>query len=222
MSDSRSNSSNTSRRRSTSAASLGFFTPSAASFQPRPYNPNASTPLPIPKPPPRNQMLSHQVLPMDPSPADPTAVFISPPFTDFPDSHLHPEGLTYAIMAAHPDYFLKVADFIPASGVSSNPHAIPYSPQLEPPRGWCPSKKKDLKERGSDGWPEGEEPRLRCTFCRRTYAGVNAKSMWRRHILEKHDLAMSNRRDEGKNTKGKEKENYQVQTSFDPSLRKRQ
>ena len=56
-------------------------------------------------------------------------------------------------------------------------------------------KKKDLKERGSESWPEGEEPRLRCTFCRRTYAGINAKSMWRRHVFEKHKVPMSNRRD---------------------------
>ncbi|KAH0838387.1 hypothetical protein J3R83DRAFT_6693 [Lanmaoa asiatica] len=96
-------------------------------------------------------------------------------------------------MAANPEWFLDPNDFI--SSVSTHPDAIPYPPQLEPPRGWCPAKKKDLKALGPDGWPEGEEPRLRCTFCRRTYAGVNAKSMWRRHVYEKHKIAMSNRRD---------------------------
>ena len=127
---------------------------------------------------------------MDPSPDDPGAVFIHPPFTDFPDAHFYKDGLPYNLMAAHPDWFLDPADYITTTGGDSN--AIRYPTQLEPPRGWCPSnKKRELK----DGWPEGEEPRLRCTFCRRTYAGVNAKSMWRRHVYEKHKIAMANRRD---------------------------
>ena len=130
---------------------------------------------------------------MDPTPGEPNTAFIHPPFFDFPDSHLYPDGLTYTVMAINPNWFLDPADFI--SMHTSNPNAIPYPPQLEPPRGWCPAKKKDLKERGADGWPDGEEPRLRCTFCRRTYAGVNAKSMWRRHVFEKHKIAMSNRRE---------------------------
>jgi hypothetical protein len=133
---------------------------------------------------------------MDPSPSDPLAVFIRPPFTNFPNAHLHPEGLNYNLMAMNPEWFLVQEDF-------SDPDAAPYPSQLEPPRGWCPAKKKDLKERGVDGWPEGEEPRLRCTFCRRTYAGVNAKSMWRRHVFEKHKVAMSNRRDSTDRTRGR-------------------
>ncbi|KZV75521.1 hypothetical protein PENSPDRAFT_571360 [Peniophora sp. CONT] len=130
---------------------------------------------------------------MDPTLQDPGVVFIHPPFQDFPDAHRHPGGLTYALMASNPEWFLDADDFI--SSVQSNPNAITYPAQLEPPRGWCPAKKKDLKERGMETWPEGEEPRLRCTFCRRTYAGVNAKSMWRRHVFEKHKIAMANRRD---------------------------
>jgi hypothetical protein len=137
--------------------------------------------------------MAHIILPMDPTNSDHNAVFIHPPFTSFPDAHKYPQGLTYAVMADHPDWFLDSNDF--ASPVNPNPLAICYPAQLEPPRGWCPAKKKDLKERGSEGWPEGEEPRLRCTFCRRTYAGVNAKSMWRRHVYEKHKIAMANRRD---------------------------
>ncbi|KAL4071023.1 hypothetical protein J3A83DRAFT_4095032 [Scleroderma citrinum] len=136
---------------------------------------------------------------MDPSPSDPNVIFIHPPFVNFPNSHLYPEGLSYSLMAANPEWFLDQSDFI--SSVSTNPNAIPYPPQLEPPRGWCPAKKKDLKALGPDGWPEGEEPRLRCTFCRRTYAGVNAKSMWRRHVYEKHKIAMSNRRDINERTR---------------------
>ncbi|KIP12470.1 hypothetical protein PHLGIDRAFT_39362, partial [Phlebiopsis gigantea 11061_1 CR5-6] len=125
---------------------------------------------------------------MDPTPGDEDAVFIHPPFTDFPDAHKYKDGLSYNVLATHPNWFLDPLDYQTVN--NGNPTAIKYPQQLEPPRGWCPAKKKELK----DGWPEGEEPRLRCTFCRRTYAGVNAKSMWRRHVFEKHKIAMSNRR----------------------------
>ncbi|KAF8642324.1 hypothetical protein AX16_009594 [Volvariella volvacea WC 439] len=187
-------------KRSRIGSELTFFTSAASSFKPRPYAPNAinvegrsrsSSSLQR-----GSRSLDTLAVPpvgMDPHPTDPHAVFIHPPFTDFPDAHLHPEGLSYPLMAENPEWFLDPADFV--SPNNSNPNAIPYPPHLEPPRGWCPAKKKDLKERGAEGWPEGEEPRLRCTFCRRTYAGVNAKSMWRRHVFEKHKIAMSNRRD---------------------------
>ncbi|KAH8102500.1 hypothetical protein BXZ70DRAFT_928757 [Cristinia sonorae] len=126
---------------------------------------------------------------LDPTPDDPGVVFIHPPFNNFPDAHLYKDGLTYNLLAQNANWFLDPKDYITKG--QSEPDAIRYPSQLEPPRGWCPTKKKDLK----DGWKEGEEPRLRCTFCRRTYAGVNAKSMWRRHVYEKHNIAMSNRRD---------------------------
>ncbi|CAL1695344.1 unnamed protein product [Somion occarium] len=142
---------------------------------------------------------------MDPSPDDPDAIFIHPPFTNFPNAHLYKDGLTYNLMATNPEWFLDPADYITTVNCSST--AIRYPTQLEPPRGWCPSKKRELK----DGWPEGEEPRLRCTFCRRTYAGVNAKSMWRRHVYEKHKIAMANRRDNNNTSerrgRGSNKEN---------------
>lgn len=133
------------------------------------------------------------VAPLDPSDTDHKAIFLHPPFNAFPDAHKYPQGLTYAVMAQNPDWFLDANDF--TSPTNTNPVAIHYPAQLEPPRGWCPAKKRDLKDKGVDGWPEGGEPRLRCTFCRRTYAGVNAKSMWRRHVYEKHKIAMANRRD---------------------------
>ncbi|KAG1899116.1 uncharacterized protein F5891DRAFT_1039712 [Suillus fuscotomentosus] len=154
---------------------------------------------------------------MDPSLSDPNIFFIHPPFVAFPNAHLYPEGLSYSLMAANPDWFLDQNDFV--NGLSTNPDAIPYPPQLEPPRGWCPAKKKDLKALGPDGWPEGEEPRLRCTFCRRTYAGVNAKSMWRRHVYEKHKIAMSNRREGHDRTRGgrgsgRERNNYHDKENY--------
>jgi len=189
-------------KRRLTTTDLTFFTPAATSFKPRPYAPNgnapaAQQPKALHPGPSRSNYRSVDSLAipnpvMDPSPDDPNSVFIHPPFTSFPDSHLTPERLSYGLMAANPNWFLDPHDFI--STDSTNSHAIPYPPQLEPPRGWCPAKKKDLRNRGTDGWPEGEEPRLRCTFCRRTYAGVNAKSMWRRHVFEKHKIAMSNRR----------------------------
>ncbi|KII93551.1 hypothetical protein PLICRDRAFT_171290 [Plicaturopsis crispa FD-325 SS-3] len=190
------------KRRLTSTPELTFFTPAAATFNPAPYTSNSSSHKAsinlrthsVPSVPPH-------IAAMDPSPFDENALFLHPPFTSFPNSHLYEDGLCYAVMAANPDWFLDASDFV--STLSSKPNAIPYPPQLEPPRGWCPAKKKDLRERGPDGWPEGEEPRLRCTFCRRTYAGVNAKSMWRRHVFEKHKIAMANRREGSDRARGR-------------------
>lgn len=203
------------KRRVSSSSDLQFFTPSASSFKPRPYTPNPDSQLKTAnRNHPRTQdALGVPPLGMDPHPSDPNVVFIHPPFNVFPDSHLYPDGLTYSLMAENPEWFLDPGNFI--SSNNSNSNAIPYPPHLEPPRGWCPAKKKDLKERGSEGWPEGEEPRLRCTFCRRTYAGVNAKSMWRRHVFEKHKIAMSNRRDGSDRPRGRcaNKENRQLSSA---------
>lgn len=197
------------KRRLASTPELDFFTPAASSFNPRPYVPHAASPSDsFPRQPnlTRNhtRTLEPHALPpagMDPQLTDPNVIFVHPPFTTFPNSHLHPDGLSYQLMADNPEWFLDADDFI--SQHNPNTHAIPYPPHLEPPRGWCPAKKKDLRDRGSEGWPEGEEPRLRCTFCRRTYAGVNAKSMWRRHVFEKHKIAMSNRRDGSERPRGR-------------------
>ena len=142
-------------------------------------------------PQPRLQPLNRSNMPhnaagvnLDPIPGDPDTIFIRPPFTEFPGAAEAKTGLTYNLMAANPNWFLDVLDFV-------GPNAHAYPTQLEPPRGWLPAKKKDTK----DGWKEGEEPRLRCTLCRRQYSGVNAKSMWRRHVYEKHKIAMANRRE---------------------------
>ena len=124
---------------------------------------------------------------MDPSPSDPQAIFIHPPFTTFPDSHLYPDGLTYAILAANPDWFLDPRDFV--SVILGTPEAIQYPIKLEPPR------KRNLKALGADGVTESGDPKFRCTFCRKSYSGENAKSMWRRHVVKRHGIAMSNRRD---------------------------
>ncbi|KAI0715280.1 hypothetical protein C8Q76DRAFT_674814, partial [Earliella scabrosa] len=147
---------------------------------------------------------------LDPAPGDPDTVFIRAPFTEFPGSSDRKTGLSYNDLAAHPNWFLDTGDFV-------GPNAVSYPPQLEPPRGWCPTKKKDAK----DGWKEGEEPRLRCTLCRRTYAGVNAKSMWRRHVYEKHKIAMANRRENndrpgGRGGRGANKENKVASSSKGP------
>jgi hypothetical protein len=147
---------------------------------------------------------------MDPTPDDEDAIFIHPPFADFPDAHMYKEGLTYNVMAANPNWFLDPVDYQTVNG--GNPTALKYPTQLEPPRGWCPTKKKEAKE----GWPEGEEPRLRCTFCRRTYAGVNAKSMWRRHVFEKHKIAMSNRRADNQERKGRNANSTSVASADEP------
>jgi hypothetical protein len=148
---------------------------------------------------------------MDPTTDDPTAVFIHPPFDSFVTAE-SPEGLNYNMMAEHADWFLDSRDFKAAN--NDNPNAVAYPAQLEPPRGWCPNKKKELKQLGTEGWPEGEEPRLRCTFCRRTYAGVNAKSMWRRHVYEKHKIAMANRRDGTERVRGRQSNSMSQSSLF--------
>lgn len=184
------------------ASDASHFIPAEATFNPRPYQPPhaANSSFRQASRPPPSQASStstssrqnsvqrnRPTQAADPTPNDPKAVFIHPPFTDFPDAHRYKDGLTYNLMAANPEWFLDSADFI-APG-NDNPDAIGYPSQLEPPRGWCPQKKT------KEGWAQGDEPKLRCTFCRRFYSGANAKSMWRRHVLEKHKIAMSNRRD---------------------------
>ncbi|KAK0478528.1 hypothetical protein IW261DRAFT_1400577 [Armillaria novae-zelandiae] len=208
---------------------LDFLAPAAATFKPHPYSPANLTNSNLTGS--RNRYLnstrqqnrasaSSPPLTLDVSEKDPDTVFIHPPFDSFPGVDTFPEGLTYTLMADHPDWFLDPKDYLPLEGPCLNPNAIPYPPYLEPPRGWCPAKKRDLKDKGPDGWAEGEEPRLRCTFCRRHYAGVNAKSMWRRHVFEKHKVAMSNRREgcERPRGRGSAKENRQPGTLKEKTL----
>ncbi|GJE85755.1 hypothetical protein PsYK624_018340 [Phanerochaete sordida] len=155
---------------------------------------------------------------IEPSPTDEDVVFIHPPFNDFPDAHKYPEGLTYNVLATNPNFFLVASDYRRVGdSLEETSDTIQYPTVLEPPRGWLQSDDKkwlqsDDKKRSKDAkkekrWPEGQAPRLRCTFCRRTYAGVNAKSMWRRHVFEKHRIAMSNRRADAGERKGRGKEN---------------
>ncbi|EGO30285.1 hypothetical protein SERLADRAFT_431789 [Serpula lacrymans var. lacrymans S7.9] len=185
------------KRRHPSLSELPFFTPAASSFNPPPYGGSGEGQqrgrLPLFSHSHSAGKPMHSLPALDPLPSDPHVLFIHPPFTSFPNSELFSEGLSYSLMSANPDWFLDPSDFI--SSNTSNLATMAYPPQLEPPRGWCPAKQRNIKVSSSDGWPDGEEPRLRCTFCRRTYAGVNAKSMWRRHVYEKHKIAMSNRRD---------------------------
>lgn len=175
--------------------------PAEDSFNPRPYAPartssESTSRLRVshragrPTAPPTTSQ--------DVSEEDPDVLIIHPPFVTFPNAHQAADGLTYGVLAANPDWFLDSKDFILLDNLNPNPNAIAYPAFLEPPRGWCPTKKRDAKStKTGEGWSEGEELKLRCTFCRRGYSGVNAKSMWRRHVFEKHKVAMSNRRDGG-------------------------
>ncbi|KAJ6604753.1 hypothetical protein DFH09DRAFT_321034 [Mycena vulgaris] len=205
------------KRRLISAPDLNFFVPAEDSFKPLPYTPNHSAPPAQPERVPVRPVMSHALsssLGLDPLPTDPETVFLRYPFTSFPDQDLYPEGVTYTTLAENPNWFLDPEDYVFEN--CKNPDAIPYPAALEPPRGWCPARKKDLKEKGPDGWPDGEQPRLRCTFCRRTYAGVNAKSMWRRHVFEKHKIAMANRRNDMERPRGRNsnKENKRAPKSI--------
>lgn len=49
---------------------------------------------------------------------------------------------------------------------------------------------------GSMQFPDNLDPpngldTLRCLFCEKQYSGVNARSMWRRHVSQKHDVILS-------------------------------
>ncbi|KAJ7706075.1 hypothetical protein B0H17DRAFT_1035525 [Mycena rosella] len=207
------------KRRLISAPDLNFFVPAEDSFKPLPYIPNHSAPAarePHPERVPVRPIASHALstLGLDPLPTDPDILFLRYPFASFPNQDLYPEGVTYTTLAENLNWFLDPEDYVYEN--CKNPDAIPYPAALEPPRGWCPARKKDLKEKGPEGWPDGEQPRLRCTFCRRTYAGVNAKSMWRRHVFEKHKIAMSNRRNDMERPRGRSsnKENKRAGKSF--------
>ncbi|KAJ7070931.1 hypothetical protein C8F01DRAFT_404385 [Mycena amicta] len=190
------------KRRLASTPTLNFFVPAADTFKPLPYAPNAATS--------RNALVERvrpatqhpaSTVSLDPLSTDPDTVFLRYPFASFPNQQSYPDGITYMTLVENPNWFLVAEDYI--SETCANPDAVAYPLCLEPPRGWCPAKKKDLKEKGPEVWPDGEQPRLRCTFCRRTYAGVNAKSMWRRHVFEKHKIAMSNRRNDLERPRGR-------------------
>ncbi|KAF7292742.1 hypothetical protein MIND_01172600 [Mycena indigotica] len=101
-------------------------------------------------------------------------LLVHPPFSVLPDGvRLAPgDVMSYMVLHAHPAWFLDVRDYVTLEGAP--PGAIRYPRELEPPR---PKRQKDLL--------------LRCTFCPRTYAGVNAKSMWTRHVREKHRIVLS-------------------------------
>ncbi|KIJ24371.1 hypothetical protein M422DRAFT_194750, partial [Sphaerobolus stellatus SS14] len=149
---------------------------------------------------------------MDVSKNDPSAIFIRLPLVvPYPrDGEEVQEGdpmpgtpLTYAIMHMHRNWFLDSDDFR-----KDNSHRIDYPSELEPPRGWAPREKNNIRTKGSYTPPSTaatieygpsdechEKTVLRCTFCRREYHGPNAKSMWRRHVFDKHKVAMKNRRE---------------------------
>ncbi|KAJ7031163.1 hypothetical protein C8F04DRAFT_709549 [Mycena alexandri] len=157
---------------SASASSKGPFYRADTTFNPSPYQPPQRS-LPLYR--------TSTIPPVVPAVFDtPQAtappfdgMFVRPPFDNLPEGVvLVNEGMNYSVMHAHPTWFLDIKDFIT---LDTNPDgAIRYPRDLEPPR---PRRQKDLL--------------LRCTFCPRTYAGVNAKSMWTRHVREKHRVVLS-------------------------------
>jgi len=111
-------------------------------------------------------------------------IFIHPPFNIFPDSHLHPEGLSYDLLAANTDWFLDPADF-----VSNNPYAVPYPRRLDPSTSMMMLEMVD-----HNGQAQDADCRLRCTFCRRTYTGEDAGWAWKNHVREQHGIILDNDR----------------------------
>ncbi|KAH8110659.1 hypothetical protein DFH11DRAFT_1494724, partial [Phellopilus nigrolimitatus] len=174
------------------------FTSSAATFEPKPYNPHSShsvnhskvAAMPkAPHQPVASSSTFRQPITEDARPAN--AIVIYHPWTNFPNSKAYKGQLTYALLAANPNWYLDEDDFkkLPGAERSGN-HLFPST--LEPARGW--------NKKGEDGFTimeKGEYKKFRCVFafCDKNYGGVNAKSMWRRHVLEKHKIPMPNKRD---------------------------
>ncbi|TRM66198.1 hypothetical protein BD626DRAFT_487049 [Schizophyllum amplum] len=163
------------KRRFASQADLTFFTPADDAFNPSPYQPRGQQ-ANAQKSANRSTRSTRDPnvpqIPVQPELDEPGVLFIRAPFYDFPGSEEHPEGLTYVHLAENPNWFLDAQDFL--SETNNDPSAVAYP---------------------------ADEPKLRCTFCRRTYLGVNAKSMWRRHVYEKHKIAMANRRENATRTR---------------------
>ncbi|KAJ7612143.1 hypothetical protein FB45DRAFT_307728 [Roridomyces roridus] len=161
---------------SVSASSKAIFPTADTTFKPAPYNPpqraaNSTFRQPSAAPAPAPAAASFDMPQSTVPPFD--GLFIHPPFDSLPDNTpLPPEGMNYSILHSNPRWFLDLRDWITLD--SSPESALRYPRDLEPPR---PRRQKDLL--------------LRCTFCPRTYAGVNAKSMWTRHVREKHRVILS-------------------------------
>ncbi|KAF7331477.1 hypothetical protein MKEN_00026500 [Mycena kentingensis (nom. inval.)] len=104
----------------------------------------------------------------------PGKVTLHPPFSWLPDGVVLPPGeeLTYTILREHPTWYLDVNDYIKLDGTAA-PGAIRYPFDLEPPR---------------------THATVKCTFCTKTYAGTNAKNMWRRHVKDTHSVFVGGRR----------------------------
>ncbi|KAJ6615534.1 hypothetical protein B0H10DRAFT_65064 [Mycena sp. CBHHK59/15] len=153
------------------SATKGLFYRADTTFNPAPYYPPQRS-LPLYRPSALHPVGSTVFdAPQSTSPPF-DGMFIHPPFNNLPEGVILTEGMSYSVMHQHPNWFLDIKDYIT---LDANPEgAVRYPRDLEPPR---PRRQKDLL--------------LRCTFCPRTYAGVNAKSMWTRHVREKHRVVLS-------------------------------
>ncbi|KAF7330016.1 hypothetical protein MKEN_00265600 [Mycena kentingensis (nom. inval.)] len=159
----------------TVATSASPFYRADSTFNPAPYFPMRTNPIypphPSIAPPPVPTSNLFEKPPVSGGPPF-DGMLIHPPFTVLPDNVVLNEPMSYMVLHNHPAWFLDIRDYITLEGAP--PGAIRYPRDLEPPR---PRRQKDLL--------------LRCTFCPRTYAGVNAKSMWTRHVREKHRVVLS-------------------------------
>ncbi|KAJ7810935.1 hypothetical protein B0H13DRAFT_1496580, partial [Mycena leptocephala] len=115
---------------------------------------------------------SHKKVPVQPRVPSQPKIFS--PFSVLPlflHKGLYPGGITYRAVAES-SWLLDLEDYLYEG--SKNPKAISYPRTLEPP-------------------PGRDSARFRCTFCPKAYAGMNAKSMWRRHVLDKHRILLPKR-----------------------------
>ncbi|KAJ7653058.1 hypothetical protein DFH06DRAFT_525178 [Mycena polygramma] len=102
---------------------------------------------------------------------------IHPPFTDLPEGVVLTDAMSYAVLHEHPTWFLDAKDFVTLKPHPDSSSAVEtpllYPREHQPPR------------------PRRTGRVLRCTFCPRTWSTVNAKSMWVRHVRERHGVALS-------------------------------
>jgi hypothetical protein len=75
----------------------------------------------------------------------------------------------------HPPAAFQVSftDLQPGIFLDRSDFGAEYPPNLDPPQGL---------------------QAVRCLFCDKHYSGANARSLWRRHVMGKHDFTMKGQR----------------------------
>ncbi|KAF7318179.1 hypothetical protein HMN09_00326100 [Mycena chlorophos] len=110
---------------------------------------------------------------------------IHPPFSQLPEDVSLPPGasVTYSLLHEHPNWFLDTTDYISTDSSSAIPGTLVtyYPRELVPPAPKLQAQDSSMTS-------------LRCVFCPRTYSGAHAKSVWMRHVKDKHCVVLPSER----------------------------